>query len=111
MAPAKTRNAQGRGKRQISWRNSTQASNRMDDVLYFTHPTIGAHVRVFSDAQLRVRIVYLHNTKVEKEMHEQDELELEDIAFLPNMSFVVRWRPSAGNAKPVEEKQSTEGAA
>lgn len=71
---------------------------RWDDVMYFSHPTIGVRIRVFSPSEISVKLLYMHDSPAASQVSEQNEIELENVAFLPNMSFMVKWRPAAVSA-------------
>jgi hypothetical protein len=61
------------------------------DVFYFSHPTIGAKVRAHAPDGTEIGVIFQHSSKQQTQVHTDRSWELKDAAFLPQMSFFVRW--------------------
>lgn len=62
-----------------------------EEAFYFSHPTIGARVRVIAPPSIEARVMYHHENRLKTDDFVSGTWELINEAFLPHMSFTIGW--------------------
>jgi hypothetical protein len=65
-----------------------------EDTFYFSQPTVGATVRVVNLASLSVDVISRHPDGGPVRVDSAGEADMGKVAFLPNMSFAIKWYPT-----------------